>query len=148
MTYINIVKFALINYFEKDHTMIETCHLKNIVIFIQTSFVLSRKIINIYNDIARRYGNIPVKDFQKCEKSKYRKNKLKLEIEFLNSCKQLGVYLRFVIFKLPNISNQDALSIRKILLHSTINKHNKELLHFSKELTLSKTFFIKAASYY
>ena len=33
---------------------------KNVVIFIQTilSFVLSRKIINIYNDIARKYGNV------------------------------------------------------------------------------------------
>ena len=38
--------------------MIETCHLKNVVIFIYTvlHFVLSRKIINIQNDIARKYG--------------------------------------------------------------------------------------------
>ena len=45
--------------------MIETCCLKNVVIFIQTvlSFVLSRKIINIYNDIAWKYGNVTVKDF-------------------------------------------------------------------------------------
>ena len=43
--------------------MIETRRLKNIVIFVQTilSFVLSRKIINIYNDIARKYGNVTVK---------------------------------------------------------------------------------------
>ena len=39
--------------------MIETRRLKNIVIFIQIilSFVLSRKIINIYNDITRKYGD-------------------------------------------------------------------------------------------
>ena len=39
--------------------MIEMRCLKNVVIFIQTilSFVLSKKIINIYNDIARKYGN-------------------------------------------------------------------------------------------
>ena len=45
--------------------MIETRHLKNVVIFIQTilGFVLSRKIINIYNDIARKYENVIVKDF-------------------------------------------------------------------------------------
>ena len=37
--------------------------LKN-VIFMETvlSFVLSRKIINIYNDIAQKYGNVTVKD--------------------------------------------------------------------------------------
>ena len=52
--------------YEKDHRIIETCRLK-IVIFIQTilSFVVSRKIINIYNDIARKYGNVTVKDFPK-----------------------------------------------------------------------------------
>ena len=44
--------------------MIETCCLINVVTFIQTilSLVLSRKIINIYNDIAQRYGNVTVKD--------------------------------------------------------------------------------------
>ena len=49
--------------------MIETHRLKNVVIFIKTilSFVLSRKIISIYNDIARKYGNVTVKDFRKLE---------------------------------------------------------------------------------
>ena len=48
MTYINITKFVLINYIEKDHSMIEMRRLKNNVIFFQTviSFMLSRKIIN------------------------------------------------------------------------------------------------------
>ena len=46
--------------------MIEMRRLKN-VIFTQTilGFVLSRKVINIYNDIARKYGNVTVKEFQK-----------------------------------------------------------------------------------
>ena len=59
----------------------------------------------------------------------YKKNKLKLDIDFLNNYKQLGVYLKFLIFKLPNVSNKDASSIRKTLLRSVINKHNKELQH-------------------
>ena len=44
--------------------MIETRCLKN-VIFIQTilSFVLSKKIINIYKNIGQKYGNVTVKDF-------------------------------------------------------------------------------------
>ena len=47
--------------------MIEPRRLKNVVIFVQTilSFVLSRRIINIYNDILRKYGNVTVKDFRK-----------------------------------------------------------------------------------
>ena len=122
--------------------MIETSHLENVVIYIQTGLrsVLSRKIINIFNDIARKYGNVTVKDFQKYEKLEYKKNKLKLDIDFLNNCKQLGVYPKFLIFKLPNVSNKDALSIRKRLLRSAINKRNKELQHLSKELSLSENF--------
>ena len=122
--------------------MIETRRLKNVVIFVQTilSFVLSRKIINIYNDIARKYGNVTVKDFRKYEKLECKKNKLKLDIDFLNNCKQLGVYPKFLIFKLPNVSNKDALSIRKRLLRSAINKRNKELQQLSKELSLSVNF--------
>ena len=93
--------------------MVKTRHLKNVLIFIQTvlSFVLSIKIINIYNDIARKYRNVTVKNFRKHEKLEYKKNKLKLEIDFLNNCKQLDVYPKFLIFKLPNVSNKDALSI-------------------------------------
>ena len=47
MTYINIIKIVLINELEKDHSMIDTRLLKNVVIFIQTvlSFVLSQKIV-------------------------------------------------------------------------------------------------------
>ena len=61
-----------------------------------------------------------------------------LDIDFLNNCKQLGVYPKFLIFKLPNVFNKDPLSIHKRLLSSAINKHNKELQHLSKELSLSE----------
>ena len=120
--------------------MIETHRLKNVVIFIQaiSSFVLPGKIINVYNDIAWEYRNVTVKDFRKHEKLEYKRNKLKLDINFLNNCKQLGVCPKFLIFKLPNVSNNNALSIRKWLLHSDINKLNKELKHILKELSLSE----------
>ena len=79
--------FVLISQLEKDHSMICTRRLKNVVIFFQTilSFVLSRKIIYIYNDIAQKHGNVTVKDFRKYEKLKYKQNKLKLDINFLNN---------------------------------------------------------------
>ena len=122
--------------------MTETRRSKNIITFIQTisSFVLSWKIINIYNDIARRYGNAIVRDFRKFKKLEHKNNKLKLDIDFLNNCKQLGVYPKFLIFKLPNVSNKDALSVRKRLLRSAINNCNKELRHLLKELSLSVNF--------
>ena len=77
--------------------MIETRRLKNVVISIQTilNFVMPRKIINIYNDIARKYGNTTVKDFRKYEKLQYKKNKLKLDIDFLKNCKQFDVHPKF-----------------------------------------------------
>ena len=104
--------------------MIETRRLKNVVIFLQTiiSFVLPKKIINLYNDVERKHRNVRVKDFRKYEELEYKKNKLKLDIDFLNNCKQLGVYPKFLIFKLPNVSNKDALSI-----HKRLNKSNKGL---------------------
>ena len=122
--------------------MIETRRLKDVVIFIQTilSFVRSKKITNIYNDIARKYGNVTVKGFRKYEKLEYKKKELKLDIDFLNNCKQLGLYLKFLIFKLRSVSNKDALSIRKRLLRRAINKRNKELQHLSKELSLTENF--------
>ena len=71
--------------------------------------------------MARKYGNVTVKDFRKYEKLKHKENKLKLDINFLNNCKQLGVYPKFLIFKLPNVSNKNPLSIRERLLRSAIN---------------------------
>ena len=129
--------------------MIETRRLKIVVIFIQAvlSFVLSRKIINIYNDIARKYGNVTVKDFRKDEKLEYTKNKLKLYIEFLKNCKQLGVYPKFLIFKLPNVSNKDALSIRKRLLRSAINNRNKNFNISQKNSVYPNTFMYTASFY-
>ena len=75
--------------------------------------MLLRKIIKIYSDIAQKHGNVTVKDLRKYDKLKYRQNKLKLDIDFLNNCKQLGVFPKFLIFQLRNVSNKDALSIRK-----------------------------------
>ena len=50
--------------------MIKARRLKNVVIFLETTlnFLPSRKIINIYNDLAQKYGNAAVKDFRKYEK--------------------------------------------------------------------------------
>ena len=57
--------------------------------------------------MAQKYGNVTVKDFRKYEKLEYKKNKLKLDINFLNNCKQLGLCPKFRIFKLLNVSNKD-----------------------------------------
>ena len=58
MIYTNITSFVLISQLEKYHSMIEMCHLKNVVIFFQTilSFVLSRKI---KNNFVLNYQNCP-----------------------------------------------------------------------------------------
>ena len=56
------------------------------------------------------------------------------------------MYPEFLILKLLNVSNKDALSVCKSLLRSAINKRNKELQHFSKELSLSKKVLSKQLS--
>ena len=83
-----------------------------------------------------------VKIFENMKKLEYKKNKLKLDIDFLTNCKQFGVCPNFLIFKLPNVSNKDALSIRKRLLRSAIKKRNKELQHLSKKSVYPKTFYV------
>ena len=88
--------------------------------------MLSTKIKNIYNNLAQKYTNVTVKDFQKYGKLKYKNNKPKLDIDFLNNCRQLDVYPKSLIFNLSNVSNKDASSIFKRLLRSAINKRNKE----------------------
>ena len=95
-----------------------------------------------------KYGNVTVKDFRKYEKLQYKKNKLKLDIDFINNCKQLGVYPKFLIFKLLNVSNKDASSIRKRLLRSGSNKRNKELQHSKNltELSISENILCKQLS--
>ena len=49
-------------------------------------------------------------------------------------------------FKLPNVSNNDALSVHKRLLRSTINNRKKELLYVLKELSIFKNFISKQLS--
>ena len=90
--------------------------------------------------------NVIVKDFRKYEKLEYKKNKLKLGIDFFNNCNQLCVYVKFLILKLSNVSNKNCLSIRKRLLRSATNKHNKELQHCSKKLSLSENVSFKQLS--
>ena len=113
--------------------MIETRRLKSVAIFFRAiiSLVLSRKIINIYNNLAQKQGNV-------------KKNKLKLGIDFLNNYKQLGVYPKFLIFKLPVVSNKDASSIRKRPLRSATSNRNKELQYVLKELSLSKMLYLNS----
>ena len=73
-------------------------------------------------------------------------NKLKLHIDFLNKAKQLGVYPKLLIFTIWNVSNKDALWIRKRVLRSAINKCYKELQHVSKDYSQSETFLSKQLS--
>ena len=89
---------------------------------------------------------LQLKIFEKNGKLKYKQNKLKLDIDFLKIWKQLAVYPKFLIFKLPNVSNKAALSIHTRLLLSATNKRNIELQLVSKELSQSKTVLSKELS--
>ena len=104
-------------------------------------FCAVKKNYNYIQQLAQKHGNVTVEKLQKFEIQRYKK-KLKLDIDFLNNCKQLGVYPKSLIFRLLNVSNK-VTSIWKRLLHSTINKRNKELQHVSKEVSLSENFLSK-----
>ena len=127
--------------------MIETHHLKSVVIFSKPlQGPCCQETIYIYNNIPEKHGNVTAKDFRKYEKLEYKKNELNLDNDFLNNCKQFGVYSKFLIFKLPNVSSKGASSICKRLLRSTVYNRNKELQHVLKELGISKNFISKQHS--
>ena len=92
--------------------------------------------------------SFPKKKFPKYEKLEHKKKQLKLDIDFLNNCKQLGVYPKFLIFKLPNVSNKPTLTIRKRLLRSAINKRNKKTLKFFKRTQSIQKLLIYTAFFY
>ena len=48
MTCINVTEFVLISSLEKDHSMIGTCLLKNLVIFIETITVVNYKKTSVF----------------------------------------------------------------------------------------------------
>ena len=106
------------------------------------SFVLSRKIINIYNDIAQKYGNVTVKDFRTHEKLEYKKNKLKLNFDFLNDCINLVCIRNSLSLHCRMFPNKDALSIRKRLLRSAINSVIKNYNIFQNNSVYPKTFYL------
>ena len=88
-------------------------------------------------------------DFWNYEKVEHKKNNLKSDIDFLNNCKQLGVYPNFFIFKLPNVSNKDTLSVCKRLLQvapsiSVIKNSNI----FQTNSLYPKTFILTAFYYW
>ena len=62
---------------------------------------------------------------------------MKLDIDFVNDYKQLGVFSKFCVFNLPNILNHNA-PLAKRLLCSIINKCNKEFQNTSKALNRTK----------
>ena len=105
-------------------------------------FVLSREIVNINNDIAWKFGNVTIEDFRNKKKLEYKKNKLNLDIHFLSNWKQLHGYPNFLIFKPPNFSNKDALSIRKRILRRSINKRNKNCNIFENNSVYPNTFYL------
>ena len=67
-----------------------------------------QEYIQIYTIITQKYRNVIVHDLRKNEKSKYKQDKQELNIDFLNDGKLLGVFLKYLILKLPIASKRDS----------------------------------------
>ena len=91
--------------------------------------------IKIYNDIAQK---LTVKNFQKYKRLRYKHNKLKLDIVFVNSRRQLGVH--FLIFRISDISGKDPLSKREnsFTAPSIISRKNFNL---SQNMSVHSKYF-------
>ena len=69
---------------------------------------------------------------------------MKLDIDFLNNCKQLVVHPKFLIFKLRKF--QIKMLHQYVKDYFAINKSNKQLQHISNKLSQSETFLSKQLS--
>ena len=117
--------------------------------------MLSRKIVNIYNDITRKGGKmkslfvsrklLQIKIFKNKEKLKHKKNKLTLDINFLNRSNNLvcirnslSLIRRMFQPKMLNVSKELSLSelflstqlstVAFYILKKYTTSHNKKLL--------------------
>ena len=100
MIYINITTFALISSLEKVNSIFEMCRLKNVAIYPNSfKFCAVKNNYEYLQQHCKKILKFTVKDFPKYKKLEYEKNKIKLDVDFFNNWKQLGVYPKFFIFK-------------------------------------------------
>ena len=86
------------------------------VVFLKSivTFVPPRPFGNNIHDLARKYnGSLVVSDFRKLEQLPIQSRKVELDVRFLKNCQAFGVYPKFITSDLPNVSNFDAVYIRK-----------------------------------
>ena len=88
-------------------------------------FIINRPFGSVIYDLGVKYrdrGEISVTKLRKLEKVSLKSRKAELDLRFLNNCKSLGVFPKFLCFHLP--ANSDAGSIRKQLLRSAIRSRS------------------------
>ena len=96
--------------------------------------MLSRDCGCIIHDITRKYKNINVNDLRKLEKLHTKRNKSKLDINFLINCKTFGVFPKFIYINIRNIDEYDTLCLKKKLTNNTIHKRIRERNGFEKNI--------------
>ncbi len=96
--------------------------------------LLKRKYGNIIPDLAAKYdGNLLFAVFRKLEKLSFKVRKATLDLNFLQNCKSLNVFPKFVSFNLTNKKPKDITAIRKKILRSAITKRSKEVRQLNYE---------------
>ena len=93
--------------------------------------MLSRSFRYIVHDIAHNYIDIKVSDLRKLH---IKRNKVQLDINFLISCRNFGVFPKLINVYLPNIDEKDKYGIRKKLRKYTIYKRIRERNDFDKKI--------------
>ena len=117
----------------------ETCPVQNwksVFLFLKilVSLVLSRHFGNIIHDIAQNYMHINVNDLWKLEKLQIKRNKAQLDINFLITCKNFGVFSKIINVYLLNVDEKDMSGIKKKLQKNAIHKRIWERNDIDKKI--------------
>ena len=80
----------------------------------------------VIHDVAGKYSHIDIADLRKFDRISIKCRKTELDLNFLRNCQPFNVLPKFVRVELPNVSQNDIISIRKFLLKSAVTKRAKE----------------------
>ena len=106
---------------------------------------------SIIQVISRRYGHETLLKFSNLEKLRKKRDKILLDIDFLENCLKNDVIPKFLYFKLANNRLRSSKTYREIqlkLLRSEINYHKTELRNVNCELSIITLQFKQTLPWY
>lgn len=118
-----------------------------LLFIIRIRFPLRKSISEI---VRQRYGNTVLKNLRKFERLDYRCRKAKIDLEFLISCQDNGLFPRFLHFRLANSRLQSSAAYsacQKRLLAAEIQTKRSAIRHLDGQFSQQRSLLLTQVSY-